>query len=82
MAKTNPTVTATAGDEPVQAVATATADLSAVEKRLNTLEQKLDELASRVDSLRTAAPAGGDADLAGALAALEARVSSYIGRGR
>ena len=82
MAKTNPTVTAAAGEEPVVAVATATVDLSSVEKRLDTLEQKLDELASRVDSLKVAAPVGGDAGLASALAALEARVSSYIGRGK
>ena len=82
MAKTNPTATATSGEEPVVAVATATVDLSAVEKRLDALERKLDELAGRVDTLKVAAPVGDDAGLASALAALEARVSSYIGRGR
>jgi hypothetical protein len=75
-----PTVTIT-GDG-TGAVATATVDLSTVERRLDGLEKRLDELAERVSTLKLAAPASDDAGFAGALAALEARVSSYIGRGK
>ena len=80
MAKTSTTVTA--GEEPAVAVATVPVDLSTVERRLDGLEKRLDELAERVSTLKLAAPASDDAGFAGALAALEARVSSYIGRGR
>ena len=80
MAKTSTTVTA--GEEPAVAVATAPVDLSTVERRLDGLEKRLDELAERVGALKVAAPASDDSGLAGALAALEARVSSYIGRGK
>ncbi len=82
MAKINPTATATAGDEPVQAVATATVDLSSVEKRIDGLEKRLNELADKVDALKVSAPVSDNSGLSSALAALEARVSSYIGRGR
>ena len=68
---------------PVEAATTAdfTADLGLVEKRLALVESKLDELAKTVDELKAAAPVD-NSGLSGALAALEARVSSYIGRGR
>ena len=59
----------------------ATVDLSGVEKRLSLVESRLDEISTALESLKAAAPAD-SSGLVGTIAALEARVSSYIGRGR
>ena len=77
------TVTTPSADTTTETpVATdATVDLSAVEKRLALIESRLDELSRVLDSLKVAAPTD-SSGLAGAIAALEARVNSYIGRGR
>ena len=81
------TVTTPATESPVETtVATAvatdvTVDLGAVEKRLSLVEAKLDDLAKTLDALKVAAPAD-SSGLASALAALEARVSNFVGRGR
>jgi hypothetical protein len=81
------TVTTPSADSPVETtVATTvatevTVDLGSVEKRLALVEAKLDELAKALDNLKVAAPAD-HSGIAGALAALEARVSNYVGRGR
>lgn len=77
------TVTTPPADTTVETpVSTDTnSDLGAVEKRLALVESRLDELSRVLESLKVAAPTD-SSGLAGAIAALEARVSSYIGRGR
>ena len=84
MAKSTVTTPVESSVETTVATTVATevaVDLGPLEKRLALVETKLDELANSVERLRAAAPAD-DSGFAGALAALEARVSSYIGRGK